>query len=461
MCGIGAVIHNNENINNLLYEMLFNLQHRGQDSSGFIVHNSSNKKTYKCREFGLLENNLYKISKFKGNIGIGHVRYPTYGNITKDEIQPFYEEVFGGISLSHNGNITNCNEIIDILNKNHINYTSTSDSQLILKLFILFLQRYIQDINDITNDIVYNVVEEIYNNCRGSYSIIIMINNFGIITFRDIYGIRPLVYSRENDYVAIASETIGFINDSNYTNVKNGEVVIIKDANSIYKKQIYNYSLTPCLFEYIYLARPESYINDILVYEYREKIAEQIVNMINKNIDVKEIDYIIPVPQTGIISGLKIGEIMNKPIKYAIVKNRYTHRTFINGNKSNIIKGIKKIKIIKKFVENKNILVIDDSIVRGNTSKYIVDELKKNNAGKIFFVSCSPPIRHPNKYGIAIPTYSELIAFNKTEKNIEDYLGVNKIIYFTLDLLCETLTSLNSNITNFEKSVFTGNYIAN
>ena len=238
-------------------------------------------------------------------------------------------------------------------------------------------------------------------------------------------------------------------------------MVIIKDANTIYKKQIYNYPLTPCLFEYIYLARPESYINDILVYEYREKIAEQIVNMINKNIDVKDIDYIIPVPQTGIISGLKIGEIMNKPIKYAIVKNRYTHRTFINGNKSNIIKGIKKIKIIKKFVENKNILVIDDSIVRGNTSKYIVDELKKNNAGKIFFVSCSPPIRHPNKYGIAIPTYSELIAFNKTEKNIEEYLGVNKIIYFTLDLLCETLTSLNSNITNFEKSVFTGNYIAN
>ena len=143
MCGIGAVIHNNENINNLLYEMLFNLQHRGQDSSGFIVHNSSNKKTYKCREFGLLENNLYKISKFKGNIGIGHVRYPTYGNITKDEIQPFYEEVFGGISLSHNGNITNCNEIIDILNKNHINYTKSPRATEILKNWQNFKENFI------------------------------------------------------------------------------------------------------------------------------------------------------------------------------------------------------------------------------------------------------------------------------------------------------------------------------
>lgn len=226
MCGIGAIFHKNENINNFLYELLFNLQHRGQDSSGFISYDSKHNITYQAREFGLVENNLFNISTFQGSMGIGHVRYPTHGCITKHEIQPFFEDSFGGISLSHNGNITNCDDIIKILNDNNITYVSTSDSEIILKYFILLLKKYISKIDELVNEIIYNIVKTIYDTCRGSYSIIIMINNYGIICFRDIYGIRPLVYTTTKNYLAIASETIAFVEDNNYNNINNGEVII-------------------------------------------------------------------------------------------------------------------------------------------------------------------------------------------------------------------------------------------
>tara|TARA_Y100000591_G_C21844193_1_gene707633 strand:- start:1544 stop:2938 length:1395 start_codon:yes stop_codon:yes gene_type:complete len=458
MCGIGGVLHTTDNINNILYEILFNLQHRGQDSSGFISYDNKNNKTYQCREFGLVEKNLLNISNISGNMGIGHVRYPTHGIITKNEIQPFYANDFDGISLSHNGNITNINDIIKILDKNDISCISTSDSELILKYFILLLKTHISNINELNNIIIKKIIKKLYDTIRGSYSVIIMINNYGLVAFRDIYGIRPLVYSSTKDYISIASETIAFKENHNYNNIHNGEVVIFKNINNIEKFQIYNYPLTPCLFEYIYFARPESYINDVLVYEYREKIAEKIINMINST-DLNNIDCVVPVPQTGLISAMNVGQLLNKPIKHAIVKNRYTHRTFIDSDKTNIIKGIKKIKIIKKLVDNKNVLVIDDSIVRGNTSKYIIKELKKNNAKKIYFISCCPPIKNPNIYGIAIPTHEELIAYNKNNDEIEKELEVNKLYYLNLDLLCNTLTELNPNLLNFEKSVFTGHYI--
>ena len=212
-----------------------------------------------------------------------------------------------------------------------------------------------------------------------------MINSYGLLAFRDIYGIRPLVYSVDDDYISIASETIAFVDNNNYNNINNGELIIITDMN-IQKIQIYKHNLVSCLFEYIYFARPESYINDILVYEFREKIAEKLVNIFNnRNFDIENIDYVIPVPETGLISAIHVAELIKKPVKHAIIKNRYTHRTFINPDKITIVKNIKKIKIIKKLVTDKNILVIDDSIVRGNTSKYILGELKKCGAKKIFF----------------------------------------------------------------------------
>ena len=457
MCGIGAVAHKSDNISSILYEILFNLQHRGQDSSGLVTYDFKTRMIYELKEFGLVDKHIKQLSELSGTMGIGHVRYPTQGLITKNEIQPFYITDFDGISLAHNGNLTNLDELKRFFKLSDISFISTSDSEIMLKLFAYFLGEKIKDINELTNAIIFSVVKKIYDICKGSYSIVIMINNYGLIAFRDIHGIRPLVYCTQKDYISIASETTAFPNNNNYCNIKNGEVIVIKDMN-IETKQIYNSPLVPCLFEYIYLARPESYINDILVYEFREKLAHKLLNMFSDSI-IEAIDCVIPVPETGIISAIALAENIKKPLKHAIIKNRYTHRTFINPDKNTIVKNIKKIKVIKKLVEDKNVLIIDDSIVRGNTSKYILNELRKCGAKKIFLVSCCPPIRNPNIYGIAIPSYEELIAHNKTEKEIEIELNVDKLFYLDLDSLCNTLSELNSNLKHFETSVFTGNYI--
>jgi amidophosphoribosyltransferase len=395
-------------------------------------------------------------------MGIGHVRYPTHGLTRENEIQPFFNNInnIDGISLSHNGNITNYDYVLSLI-QDKTKLKSSSDSELLLLLFIELVNKELIEKSKfyINNKIIQNVIKKIYNICRGSYSVLIMINNFGLIAFRDIYGIRPLVYSINKNYIEFASETIALKNSENYLNVKNGEVVIINKYLNINKLQIYDYPLTPCLFEYIYFARPESYINDILVYEFREKISEKIISIINKDNSFNNIDYVIPVPQTAIITSIKVAEYLKKPLKHAIFKNRYTHRTFINSKREKIVKNIKKIKIIKKYISNKKILVIDDSIVRGNTSNYIINELKKNNAKEIYLFSCSPPVRHPNKYGIAIPSHKELIAYNKTIEEIRKDFDIKKLNYLDLNSICAVLTQLNKNIINFESSVFNGNYI--
>lgn len=458
MCGIGAVNHKTEDINVMLYEIMFNLQHRGQDSSGLLSYDTTTNMIHELKEFGLIDRQLKNLSSLKGTMGIGHVRYPTQGIITKNEIQPFYVDDFEGISLVHNGNIVNVEELTLILEKADIKLIGSSDSEIILKLFIYFLKQECYDNNQISNEIIYKTIQKIYNSCKGSYAIILMINEFGLVAFRDIYGIRPLVYSEEESYVAFASETIAFPTD-NYTNINNGEVIIVSD-NKLTKKQLSYHPHTPCLFEYIYFARAESYINDILVYDFREKIADSLVTNLNKyNIDIDNIDYVVPVPQTGLISAINVGQLIQKPIKYAIIKNRYMHRTFINPDKNTIVKNIKKIKIVKSLIYNKNLLIVDDSIVRGNTSRYIISELKKCGAKKIYLASCCPPIKNPNIYGIAIPSHNELIAYNKTEDEVEKELGVDKLIYLDIDSLCKTLTELNPALEQFETSVFDGNYI--
>tara|TARA_B100000989_G_scaffold265060_1_gene217751 strand:- start:35 stop:1447 length:1413 start_codon:yes stop_codon:yes gene_type:complete len=469
MCGIGAVIHKdiNCNINKLLYEILFNLQHRGQDSSGFVIYNKLNK-TNIIKEYGLVDKTMEKLINTTGYSGLGHVRYQTSGTKNYNEIQPFYDNIFDGISLVHNGNLVNIAELTMFCLENNIILDTSSDSEILFKIFIFYLKQYLDFDSDsdsnsdsnITNHIIKNIVEKIYNLCKGSYSVIVMINNYGIITFRDIYGIRPLVYTIENNYIAIASETIAFENDSNYKNINNGDVVIIRNIKNnlnINIENICNYPLVPCLFEYIYFARPESYINDILVYEYREKIAKEIIKVVKK---IKnKIDCVVPVPQTGIITANKIAKKLNKKLKFAIIKNRYTHRTFIDRNKDKIVEKIKKIKIINKLVNNKNLLVVDDSIVRGNTSKTIVEALKNNNANDIYFISCCPPIKYPNKYGISIATFDELIANKKTNKEIQKEINVKKLFFLDLKVITKVLNRLNPKIKNFETSVFTGNYI--
>lgn len=476
MCGITGIISNEENIINELYESLFNLQHRGQNSSGFITYSNKLKTTNKSKKFGLVDAHLSELPNLQGNMGIAHNRYPTSGETTKKEIQPFFISKPYGISLVHNGNLTNKEYLTQYLIDNNIyihlnnnnnfinNIDSSSDSEIILNLFYLYIEK---DFNKLTDEIIVNAIRKIYNMCTGSFSVLLMINGYGLIAFRDINGVRPLVYTEINKnnkkYFQFASETIALENDY-YNNVNNGMIIIINKNLHINKYKYNPYigpidnakNLKPCLFEYIYFARPESYINDILVYNFREKVGQKVIEIIDKNI-IEEIDIVVPVPQTSLISATALANKLNKPIKHAIIKNRYTHRTFINKGEE-IINNIKKIKVIKELVKNKTILVVDDSIVRGNTSKYIIEELRKSGVYKIYFVSCCPPIKNPNIYGIAIHTCKELIANNKSIDEIQKLLNVDKLFYLPFDMMLRILNKLNPNIQQYEDSVFTGNY---
>ena len=456
MCGIGAIIHNDTsyNIINDLYDILLNLQHRGQESSGFITYSFINKLNYKSKEFGLVNKHIPYVNEFKGNMGIAHVRYPTNGNVTKLEIQPFHISKPYGISLVHNGNIINKDSLIRFLIDKNIYIQSTSDSDVILNIFYYYIEK---NLDVLTNANIINAIEKIYDMCIGSFSIIIMINNFGLIAFRDKHGIRPLAYSSNQYNITIASETVA-LNDSSYNNINNGEIMIINKNMNIFKHSIHDLpmKLIPCLFEYIYFARLESYINDILVYKFREKMGEKMLELIDKNI-LDKVDAIIPVPLTSIVSATAISNITRIPLVHAIVKNRYLYRSFINKN-AEIMKTVQKIYVIGDLIKNKNILIVDDSIVRGNTSKHIVKELRKYNVKNIYFACCSPPIKHPNIYGISIPTYQELITHNRSIDDIQKYLEVDKLYYLTIEKMYEALKELNPNIIKYEDSVFTGNY---
>lgn len=454
MCGISAVISCSENIVNVLYDSMFNLQHRGQESSGIYLYCKQKNQIFKSNLPGLVEKQLIKLENKTACMGIGHLRYPTSGSKTMKEIQPFSIILPYDISLVHNGNISNQKYIFDFLKENGVCCETTSDSELILKLFYFFMEN---DFNKITHDSIFSSVHKIYELCKGSFSVIIMIKKYGIIAFRDPYGIKPLSYC-DGDPFIFASETVGIEKD-NHRDLLNGEIIIIdSDLNKVNCLKYHNYNnLKPCLFEYIYFSRQESYINGVLVYDFREKAGIKMSSLIDPTI-LKSIDFVIPIPYTSVVSACSLANACNKEIKYPVMKNRYTHRTFINHGE-NIIKNIKKIKVIKKIVQGKNVLVVDDSIVRGNTSKFIVDELRAAGANQVHFVSCSPPIRFPNIYGIAIPTSSELIAHDKSIEEIRSTLNVDSLHYLPLNEMCNILRESNSKLTDFETSVFTGNYL--
>ena len=456
MCGISGIIDSSNSIVDELYKSLFYLQHRGQQSSGFIFFSSLTKKTCKSKKMGLISSHIHELKNFSGNMGLAHVRYPTSGSNGRNEIQPFSILKPYGISLVHNGNITNKEEIKAFLKTRKVYANSTSDSELILNLFYYFIEK---DLSLLTNDHIISTITQIYELCKGSFSIIVMISDYGLIAFRDKHGIRPLAYSKTETSVSIASETNAFYNHEHIEDVKNGEIVIVNTKLDIVKHRLYNEPLKPCIFEYIYFANPESYINDILVYSFREKIGEKVVKMLDKS-TIEDIDIVIPIPMTSIITATSVAYLLNKPIKHAVVKNRYTHRTFINqGNE--ILKNISKIKVMHSLIENKNVLVIDDSIVRGNTCKHIIREIRKGNPKKITFISCSPPVCYPNIYGISIPTYDELIAHQRSIEEIRKELDIDELHYLSLDSIKEVLNSLNPSIQQFEDSSFTGQYITN
>tara|TARA_Y100000996_G_scaffold414382_1_gene405076 strand:- start:3071 stop:4426 length:1356 start_codon:yes stop_codon:yes gene_type:complete len=450
MCGITALISKDQNIFPELYESLYHLQHRGQDSFGFSFFDQKNIKILKKQ--GLVSN-FTNLQNFETNIGMGHVRYPTNGNNTINESQPFYlKGKFHTISMIHNGQVD-----VDQLKQ----YVSVKDENASDTIYLLhYLSKLIDEYVILNDNNLVQIVDTIQK-VNGSFNCICLIEGFGLLCFKDKYSTRPLILGRkENNYI-LSSESIS-ITSIDYEIIKDiyGYEILVFDQkfnNLKYLKTSEKSILKPCIFEWIYLAREESTMYNVNVYQSRVKMGEYLAEKIKKNIDIDDIDLVVPVPDTSKPVALSISKILKKPYYEAITKNRYVNRTFIMDSQNKRKKNIKrKLNVIQHLIQNKNILIVDDSIVRGNTIKHIINLLKDNYVNKIFVAICSPEIINTNHYGIDIPTKKELLCFQKNNKEIENDLGIEKIIFQNINDLKQSIRQFHP-IQDFELSIFSNN----
>ena len=467
MCGIlGIINENKKQVNQSLVDGLTVLQHRGQDSAGIATIHNNRFHMYKNK--GLVSEvfNQDNITNLIGNMGIGHVRYSTSGSTSIFECQPLYTNTPFGIALVHNGNLTNTDELTDYMISKKRNINTNSDSELLLNVFAEEL--YSKNVSKLNQFDIFEAVKKVMQICNGGYSVIILINRIGMVVFRDPYGIRPLCFgkSSENSY-AFASESVAIdALDNNFSLIRDvhpGECIFINHTCELHAQIVYEQSsLNTCLFEYIYFARPDSVIDGISVYDTRlemgNKLADKIISMYP---DIKSIiDVIIPVPETSRITALQISQKLNIPYREGFVKNRYIPRTFILPGQEMRKKSVKlKLNTIKTIFNKKNILIVDDSIVRGTTCIQLIELAKKAGAKTIFFSSAAPMVKYPNVYGIDIPNSSELIANSKNENEIAIEIGANKVIYNDLNDVMDACSLHSNNQLHFETSCFDGFYI--
>jgi len=457
MCGIIGVhsIENSEDIIYIIFEGLLGLQHRGQDGVGIATSKRIIKKN------GLVKTSFVdsELLELKSNCCIGHVRYSTNGVI--DGIQPFYSNFPRRITICHNGNIINTDNLKEILEKEYNIVTSSeSDSYIFLCVFSSKLYSLIKESgnNIITSEMIFETTNYIHLIVEGSFCVNIIIEGYGMIIIRDKCGIRPLIWGVKNkniNLICSESTVMNILDFEIIRDVNSGETIIFENSGRIRNYHFKDSVLTPCLFEYIYFARSDSILDNINVLDARISIGQIMGKHIMNNLN-EQIDVIVPVPDTSITFANGIQDILKLPIRSGLIKNRYIDRTFIMKNQTTIIKNIKrKITCNDSVFRNKSVLIVDDSIVRGNTSKHIIKIVKKCNPRKNIFVSCSPVIKNTNQFGIYIPTKDELI-YNDSQsiEGIRKYLGVDYLFYNNLDDIINELRSKNNKITGFEVSMF-------
>lgn len=465
MCGIVG-IYSRSPVNQSLYDALTVLQHRGQDAAGIVTE--QNGSLFLRKANGLVKDVFHTrhMHRLQGNIGVGHVRYPTAGCASSAEAQPLYVNSPYGIVLAHNGNLTNQEalkkEIYEI-DKRHIN--TNSDSEVLLNIFAHELSKSTS--KTLTPDVIFSAIETVYKRCRGGYAVVALIVGHGMLCFRDHYGIRPLVFGKrmvdgKAEYMAasesVALDTLGF---ELVRDVEPGEAIYVDENGKLHVMQCAQKQLTtPCIFEYVYLARPDSFMDDISVYRARLRMGEKLAAKIEREWADHDIDVVIPIPDTSTTSAVELAYKLNVKLRHGFVKNRYIARTFIMPDQQMREKSVKqKLNAIDIEFQGKNVLLIDDSIVRGTTSQQIIDMAREAGAKKVYFASAAPAIRYPNVYGIDMPSADELIAHEKTDKEVEKLIGADKLIFQDLADLIETCREGNPKITRFETSVFDGSYI--
>ncbi|MED5309388.1 MAG: amidophosphoribosyltransferase [Pseudomonadota bacterium] len=465
MCGVIGIsgLHD---VNLRLYDALTILQHRGQDAAGIVTEDDG--ELHQCKGEGLVRDvfNKSHMMTLKGNVGIGHVRYPTAGSSGPALAQPFYVNSPYGIFIAHNGNLTNAEELREQIRNHDLRHLNTdSDSEVLLNIFAYELQSK-GKLHPNQHDI-FAAIEGVHARCNGAYAVVGLIANYGTFAFRDQFGIRPLCYGRKrvlNKYeYAIASESV-VLESLGFEFVRDlipGEGLFIDKSGSIFLKQCSKRpNLTPCIFEHVYFARPDSMMDDISVYKCRLRMGERLAKKIIRTNPGHKIDVVIPIPDTSRQSAQALAETLGLKVREGFMKNRYIGRTFIMPGQKERKKSVRqKLSPVKLEFAGKNVLLVDDSIVRGTTSQEIIQMARDAGARKVFIASAAPGVRYPNVYGIDMPSASELIAHDRTDQEVERLIGADWLIYQDLEDLVASASDGNKNINNFECSVFDGNYV--
>ncbi|MFO1398065.1 MAG: amidophosphoribosyltransferase [Burkholderiales bacterium] len=467
MCGIVGVVAHTP-VNQLLYDGLLLLQHRGQDAAGIVTSEGPHFHMYKGP--GLVQNvfRTRNMRDLMGAAGIGHCRYPTAGSAFSElESQPFYVNSPFGVTLGHNGNLTNSEELkreLFQLDFRHVN--TNSDSEVLLNVLALELERAAQH-HRLDPDAIFKAVAGVHKRCRGAYAVVAMIAGYGMLAFRDPFGIRPLIIGRNEamggtEYIvaseSVAIEALGF---TPLRDVAPGEAIYVDMAGTFHARQCApNPSLNPCIFEFVYLARPDSVIDGTSVYETRLNMGGALAEKIRRMPEAQDIDVVIPIPDSSRPSALELANRLGLKYREGFVKNRYIGRTFIMPGQAMRKKSVRqKLNPVGIEFKDKVVLLVDDSIVRGTTSREIVNMARDAGARKVYFASASPPVRYPNVYGIDMPNQDELVATGRTEAEIALEIGADLLIYQDLEALKDAVRRANPKLVNFEASCFDGKYI--
>lgn len=465
MCGIAAIV-SHQAVNQELYDALTVLQHRGQDAAGIVTCEKG--RLHLRKENGLARDvfNNDQMMRLRGNMGIAHVRYPTAGCTSSAEAQPFYVNSPFGLTLAHNGNLTNTEELKKALfveDQRHIN--TDSDSEVLLNVFAHELQTLGK--LQLSVEDVFAAVSGVHRRCRGAYAVVIMIAGFGVLGFRDPHGIRPVVFgerkSDQGSEFMIASESVALdvLGFELIRDLEPGEAVFIEESGVLHTKQCADtVDHCPCIFEYVYFARPDSIIDDISVYKARLRMGEKLAAKVLREWPDHDIDVVIPIPDTSRTAALQMANMLGVKFREGFMKNRYIGRTFIMPGQKMRQKSVRqKLNAIGLEFEGKNVLLVDDSVVRGTTSEQIIQMARDAGARKVYFASAAPPVRYPNVYGIDMPAAHELIAHNRSEEEVCAAIGADRMIYQDLGDLIDAVRKGNPNIKHFDTSCFSNEYI--
>ena len=464
MCGIVGVV-SNAPVNQLIYDALLLLQHRGQDAAGLVTQ--QDRKFFMHKAKGMVRDvfRTRNMRALPGNSGLGQVRYPTAGDAnSEEEAQPFYVNAPFGIVLVHNGNLTNADALkAELFTTDHRHINTESDSEVLLNVLAHELGRATRGAA-LGPDEVFAAVSAVHRRIRGSYAVIAQIAGRGMLAFRDPFGIRPLNLGRSADGgVMLASESValegtGFMPERD---VAPGEAVFVTLDGTVHTRQCAPQAqLSPCIFEYVYLARPDSVLDGISVYQARMNLGETLAKRVISTVPPDQIDVVIPIPESSRPSATELARLLGKPYREGFVKNRYVGRTFIMPGQAVRRKSVRqKLNAIASEFAGRNVLLVDDSIVRGTTSKEIVQMAREAGARKVYMASAAPPVRYPNVYGIDMPTSEELVAHGRTAEEVRQIIGADALIYQDVDAMKRAISSLNPAVVSFDASCFDGVYV--